>query len=92
MTDRQNDTPVTTFGVVTGVFYSLTFDCGDYYCDGMHLVGIFDTEETAAQVRDMFKANAAEWFPALKSRGDEPQKWEYSIAPFTLGKVYDGDG
>lgn len=36
--------------------YHVQYDCGDFYCDGMHTVGIFANNELATAAIDEFKS------------------------------------
>jgi hypothetical protein len=35
--------------------YHVQYDCGDYYCDSMHTLGIFANEELAKEGIEKFK-------------------------------------
>ena len=50
-------------------------DCGDYYCDGEHLLGVFTTPEGAQAAADRYSAMA---FNGV-GRG-----WTAKIAAYTL--------
>ena len=69
------------------ILHTLTYDCGDYYCDSMHLMGVFESQEEAERVRDTFKADPTKYFPVDPIY---PNGWQFAVGPIELGKVYDG--
>ncbi len=69
------------------IMYSLTYDCLDYYCDGMHLIGIFDTEDKAHEIRDLLFSGKR---PDNFHKDYLWSSYAYTIVPITINKVYDG--
>jgi hypothetical protein len=69
------------------ILYTLTYDCLDYYCDGMHLIGAFENEDKAIEIRDRLKAG---WRPDDFFVDYNWSSFDYSVAPLTVDKVYDG--
>jgi hypothetical protein len=63
------------------IMHMVTFDDGDFYCEGNHLVGVFTTEDLAAEA-------AARAVEELKSRGHH--SCEVDVSPLEIDKEYDG--
>jgi hypothetical protein len=68
----------------TTILYTLTYDCGDYYCDSMHLVGVFESQIAAETAQTTFREQYPE---KLKNN----PSFCFSVAPVEIGKVYDGN-
>lgn len=65
--------------------WTLTYDCGDYYCDGEHLVGVFESQEAAQDGQQRFLKGRQDMNPG---RHNYATGYEYAIAEIELGKVY----
>ena len=52
-----------------------TYDDGDYYCEGHHLIGIFTTEELAKEAIDTYKDSISHQFYA-NSYSYQTENWQ----------------
>jgi hypothetical protein len=50
------------------MIYHVQFECGDYYCDGMHTVGIFDEKTLAEKAISEYREKVAEGFSESYAR------------------------
>lgn len=67
-------------GPVPVTVWVVSYDCGDYYHDGEHLVGVFATEADAkeATVKHDKSRNPQEFYY---------NRYEYAVYSLTVGKV-----
>lgn len=67
----------------------LTYDCGDYYCDGTHVVGAYSCLENAEIGREDFVDNWREKNPNASIV--YPAQYEYFVSEYDLDRTYDAD-
>jgi hypothetical protein len=65
--------------------FHVQYDCGDYYCDSMHTVGIFSTREKA-------DASIAEYISQVRNAlgdrmGDYYAAYIYKVTPRVLDGI-----
>lgn len=62
--------------------YHVQFDCGDYYCDSMHTIGIFDSREKAQAGVEQYKRETLNVFSQRFIDG-----WGINIAEREINEV-----
>lgn len=69
------------------ILWTLTYDTGDYYCEGKHLAGVFPTADAATAAMEEHRQMMAD------RRADKrvPTGYTYSMAEIEVGKVYDDE-
>jgi hypothetical protein len=66
--------------------YHVQFDCGDYYCDGMHTVGIFDDKTLAENAIPEYKAKSTEGLDPGYAR-IHIAHWDFKVSERELNAV-----
>ena len=56
------------------------YDCGDYYCDGMHNLGVYDSE-----------GKALSRIEAFKTSGKADYAYRFNAVSIELNADYDGE-
>jgi hypothetical protein len=59
----------------------VTYDCGDYYCEGSHIFGVFDSDRLAKASIDM----APEYWASKGVVGTN--HYEYSVGTWELNTI-----
>lgn len=65
--------------------YVVTFDDGDYYCEGGHIVGVFTNKEEAEGIAEKVKKNGIRITPSYVTH-----VYETAIGEYELGEI-DGE-